>query len=1600
MVSVLGVSNSETINLESHLEKVRQIGIDRGIGDTDAAALNSFAETFLNRIPPSLDDQVQSLPARVYSAFQFILDRPEPAIVRIFTPSLEADGYEAPGSILEVNTVDSPFLLDSVTNELERHGLAVLGVIHPVIGAERDDTGRLTAIRHARHSINRESAEHYQLDTFVDPGQLPVLESAIAAVLDAVRSTVRDFHPMKAQVDRMIELVRVGGSAYPQAEVDEAVAMLQWLKDDNFVFLGYREYRVSGEGDERSVALVPNSGLGILSGESNSSSSKPRLLKDLPADLAERYRQGLLLVVTKTNRKSPVHRPAKMDYVGVRQIGPDGSTVGESRIVGLFTSKAYMEPAATTPVLRQKLQHIILAEDLIEGSHDHKAMIELFEAFSKHDLFASSTDELQGVLGGLLRLQERDKVRLFIRPDTLERSVSILVALPRDRFNATLRKELQELFLARFGGSSIDYHLALGDTDPAQIHFTVWVPGHIPEYDFGKLESHVTALTRSWEERLTGVLSERLGVAKGKELARRWAMRFPEYYSASMPIQLAATDIIQLDRMVESGAAMAVGIQNELDEVDGDRLSRIALYRASGKRPLTELIPALEDLGLVVVEEIPTRMEGVGDLFVHDFGVFTVSGDQIDVNECSERVVDNLSAVWTGVAESDTLNRLIISAGLRHSQVTILRSYRTYWQRVAPAFTQAYVNDTLAAHPRMASRIVELFEERFDPERDGGRYAEIRGELLEGLDRIPSIEEDRILRSFLQMVEATVRTNFYQGDRPALAFKMVSAKVPDAPLPLPLFEIFVLGPTVEGVHLRGGTVARGGLRWSTRREDYRTEVLGLMKAQMTKNAVIVPTGAKGGFVLKRPPSDPTELRADVEAQYRIFIGALLDVTDNRVDGKVVRPDGVRAHDEDDPYFVVAADKGTATFSDVANSIAIERGFWLGDAFASGGSTGYDHKALGITARGAWESLERHFGELDIDPHTDVFTAVGIGDMSGDVFGNGMLGSDRIKMVAAFDHRHIFLDPDPDLGASFAERQRLFDLPRSSWADYDESLVSDGGGVFARTEKTIEISEAASRAIGGAGTSFTPTELISAILKAPVDLLWNGGIGTYVKASTETHAEVGDRTNDPVRVNGEDLKCRVVVEGGNLGLTQWGRIEFAAKGGKINTDFIDNSGGVDCSDREVNLKILLDVAVAGGSLSVEDRNELIASVSDQVVERILSDNFHQAQAISREVTVSYRRMDSYEDLMVTLESQKILDRTIDMMPTSEGISERMKQGVGLSRPEMAVLLANSKRSIKQSLLTSVVTEDPYLESDLLNYFPDAVSDRFADSIANHPLRRDLIATLLAGDVVDSEGVVFVSRLVTQTGAEPADVVRAFRIARDLTDAKQRWAAIEGIYGLIDHDLWGQLMRHTDRMVMAITRWFLANGNGETIGEIVEKSRPIFRDMEEGARNTKVAGWREGRLDVMEGLLAQGVPENVARNDAMSPILNFGPDVIQLSTAFDQTPTDTLEAFLQVGQAFGLDRITEWARTKQIDDQWDRWAMWTIEEELLSVRRRAVERAFETAEGRLGVEAVDRFMSQRASNVARLVRFMRRIDITAEVDLSQLMVAIRQVRSAIS
>jgi glutamate dehydrogenase len=1023
------------------------------------------------------------------------------------------------------------------------------------------------------------------------------------------------------------------------------------------------------------------------------------------------------------------------------------------------------------------------------------------------------------------------------------------------------------------------------------------------------------------------------------------------------------------------------------------------MYRLGGKVELSQAMPILEHLGLRVVEERPTRLlGGDGETWLQDFGVLGPTDLPLDLHECGARLADSIAAVWRGETESDSLNRLVISAGLDWRRVAILRAYRSYRQRIGSRFTEGYQNDVLAANPHVISKLIRLFELRNDPSiaRDEAAEAKLREDILADLEAVPSLDHDRILRNQLSVIEATLRTNAYRQGRRSIAFKLQSADVPAIPQPPPLFEIYVYAPEVEGIHLRGGRIARGGLRWSDRM-DYRTEVYGLMRAQMTKNAVIVPDGAKGGFYLRQRPEDPTALKAEVERGYVTFISGLLDLTDNLVEGQVVHPEGVRVLDNDDTYLVVAADKGTATFSDTANRIAGRYGFWLGDAFASGGSKGYDHKALGITARGAWESLKRHFAELDLDPAVDEFTAVGIGDMSGDVFGNGMLLSDKIRLVAAYDHRHVFIDPEPDAAATFAERRRLFELAGSSWDDFDRDVLSAGGGVWPRSAKRIELSEQARAALDLQDEVLTPNEVIQAILRAPVTVLWNGGIGTVVKASTETDADALDRSSDAIRVNASELRCRVVAEGGNLGLTQRARIEFARGGGHVNADFIDNSSGVDCSDHEVNLKILLDLAVRRGDLDGDGRDALLAEVTDDVAAHVLYDSFLQAQILAQEVRSSATRMFAYEDLMDELEAEGLLHRKVEFLPTSEEMADRRRGARGLERPELAVLLAYAKRSLTGALLRSSLPDDPYLDRDLRGYFPPAIVERFGELLAEHPLRRELVATIVANDVVNALGPTFVSRLVAEQGAEPADVVRAYRIARDVTSAGQRWADIERMDRGVDRHAQWQLMEGVDELMEATARWYLENALGADLEAAIAAGREGFQQILATLPGLPANAAREARESETAALVERGVPEESGRAYAYLPVLSYAPDIVAAAQTVGRTVQDVALTFWLMEDRVQIGWIQEQLDELPASTRMQRWALQALRDDLWRARRELAQRALGEAPGAAPKDAIERFVEGRPDAIRRLQSFARTLTVEGSTDLAGLTLVVRQLRA---
>ncbi len=1538
------------------------------------------------------EPDAQALLAEVRGAFDLAARRDgSAAAVRAFTPERDDDGYSTSGSVLETNTDDLPFLVDSISAELHARGLGIRRVVHPIVGLRRDRDGAITAVEHPRDAP-RESVMHFELDRRLEPAELADLEDAARHILAAVRVVVADFEPLEAAVDRLRAL------AGPDDEVD---AFLSWLRNGHFVYLGFREDVLGGD---RPTA-VPGSGLGLLrEARGHGTLHAPAHDPPSPPDLIDPARPGEPLTITSTQALSPVHRREAMDAILVRGTDPsDGDgTTREARLLGLFTSRAHNEPASGTPLLRRKLREILEAEDLIDGSHDAKRAVAIFDAFPKGELFASPVEDLRRVVAGLLAAGG-DEIVVLAHRSADERSATVVVALPRERHSAALRERLRAMVADAYGVGHADVHEVFGEDERVQLHLAVRGAGGLREVDLTRLRRRVIVQARTWRDRVGDALVDAVGPQRARVLAARWLRRCPEAYRAATPPAIAAQDVVALERLAAGDDELLIGLH---DEAAGDglaRRTRVALYKRGPKVELSEATPLLEHHGLRVIEELPARLHGDDELWIQAFAVLGPDDEPVDLDDAHGRLADSVEAVWCGDTESDTLNRLTVTAGLRWEQIQILRAYRRYRQRIGSRYTESFQNDVITDHPELTAKLMALFETRFglDADPDGSAEEALREAIVADLDAVESLDHDRILRNQLGLIDATVRTNAFRPDRDALAFKLRCADVPAIPQPAPLFEIYVYSADMEGVHLRGGRIARGGIRWSDRM-DYRTEVFGLMRAQMTKNAVIVPAGAKGGFFLKHRPDAARggeALRDAVQRQYRRYIEALLDVTDNRDEhGAIVAPEGVRARDEPDAYLVVAADKGTAAFSDVANAIAVRRGFWLGDAFASGGSAGYDHKKLGITARGAWESVKRHFRQLDVDPETDPITVVGIGDMSGDVFGNGMLLSRSMKLLAAFDHRHVFVDPDPaDPQRSWEERRRLFELAGSSWDDYDRELISEGGGVFPRTAKRVTLSEQARSALGIDAQELSPDELIRAVLRAPVDLLWNGGIGTPVKASTESDADAADRAGDAIRVDAADLRCRVVGEGGNLGFTQRARVEYAAGGGLVNADFIDNSAGVDSSDHEVNLKILLDLAVRRGRLERDDRDALLADVTEDVVAHVLYDSFLQAQVIAQEVRGSALRIFAYEDLMEALEDPRILRRRDEALPPSDEMAERRRTGDGLQRPEIAVLVAYAKRLLTDALLDSGLPDESAFGHELRAYFPHAVVERFDDLLHEHPLRRELVATRVANDVVDALGPTFVSGLSRELGVEPAEVVRAYRIAREVTGATQRWLEIEGEAVAFDEDVAWRLMDGVDELVGGVTRWYLLHAPGADLEAEIAAGHEAFVTVAEAMPSLRSEAWCEEHLALAAELTAAGVPEPLARTHAFQRALLHAPDIIAAARATGRDVLDVARAFFDLGEELGLERLEHQVLALPATTRIQRWVQQALLDDVLQARRAVAQRALEEAPDADPVAAVERFLGEREPARRRLATVARALAAENEGGLAGLALAVRHLRA---
>ncbi|MFF8816037.1 NAD-glutamate dehydrogenase [Streptomyces pactum] len=1589
------------------------------------------------------------------SHFRLAENRPQgTANVRVYTPTVEENGWTCTHSVVEVVTDDMPFLVDSVTNELSRQGRGIHVVVHPLVVVRRDVTGKLIEVlspgadgkaaedgAELPHDARAESWIHVEIDRETDRGDLKQITGDLLRVLSDVREAVEDWEKMRDAALRIAGSLDTEPTAEDlrEHEVEEARELLRWLAADHFTFLGYREYELTqvpteSGGEEDVLTAVPGTGLGILrsdphlrdadgaqpataAGPSGGSASFSRL----PADARAKAREHRLLVLTKANSRATVHRPSYLDYIGVKKFDAQGNVIGERRFLGLFSSAAYTESVRRVPVIRRKVQEVLDGAGFPPNSHDGRDLLQILETYPRDELFQTPVDQLRSIVTSVLYLQERRRLRLFLRQDEYGRYYSALVYLPRDRFTTDVRLRLTDILLEELSGRPpVDFTALHTESVLSRLHFVVRVqPGtelpDLTDADVERIERRLVEAARSWADGFAEALGAEVGEERAAELMRRYGNAFPEGYKADHSPRSAVADLQHLERLTAAGGEQefALSLYEPVGAAPGER--RFKIYRAGTQVSLSEVLPVLSRLGVDVVDERPyeLRCSDRTSAWIYDFGLrLPGSGGDPLPDDARERFQNAFAAVWTGRAENDNFNQLVLGAGLDWRQAMVLRAYAKYLRQAGSTFSQAYMEDTLRTNVHTTRLLVSLFEARMSPERQRAG-TELTDALLEeleaALDQVASLDEDRILRAFLTLIKATLRTNHFQTDSEGnphsyLSMKLDPQAIPDLPAPRPAYEIWVYSPRVEGVHLRFGKVARGGLRWSDRREDFRTEILGLVKAQMVKNTVIVPVGAKGGFVGKRLP-DPSIDRdawlAEGIACYRTFISGLLDITDNMVGGEVVHPEGVVRHDEDDTYLVVAADKGTATFSDIANEVAQSYGFWLGDAFASGGSAGYDHKGMGITARGAWESVKRHFRELGHDTQTQDFTVVGVGDMSGDVFGNGMLLSEHIRLVAAFDHRHIFLDPDPDAAVSYAERRRLFELPRSSWADYNTELLSAGGGIHPRTAKSITITPQVRAALGieSGVTKMTPAELMRAILLAPVDLLWNGGIGTYVKAHTESNADVGDKANDAIRVDGQDLRVKVVGEGGNLGCTQLGRIEFAMAGGRINTDAIDNSAGVDTSDHEVNIKILLNAVVRDGDMTVKQRNKLLAEMTDEVGSLVLRNNYAQNTALANAVAQAPSLLHAHQRTMRRLVRDGHLDRALEFLPTDRQIRERLSAGRGLTQPELAVLLAYTKITVAEELIGTSLPDDPYLQHLLHAYFPKALSERFAEQIDAHALRREIITTVLVNDTVNTGGSTFLHRLREETGASIEEIVRAQTAARAIFGLGEVWDEVEALDNIVAADVQTRMRLHCRRLVERGSRWLLNNRPqplelAETIDFFQERVAAVWTELPRLLRGADLE-WYEG---IYEELTAAGVPQALATRVAGFSSAFPALDVVATADRTGKDPLAVAEVYYELADRLSItqlmDRIIELPRA----DRWQSMARASIREDLYAAHAALTADVLSVGEDEATPE--QRFKAWEEKNAAILHRArttLEEIQGSETFDLANLSVAMRTMRT---
>ncbi len=1577
-------ASPQAITLEA-LERAFAAGLGAGgsVGDLERSFLAQAHEDYAADETPEIDGA--DLAVVLASAWSAVGDRRPGDAARISVgPLTGAAGRHTGYDLVQIVQDDGPFLVDSVLGQLAEIGVTVRALFHPVVSAGSKGVDRVSIILIVIDPLPQERRD--------------ALGEALAATLEDVRAAVTDHAAMIALMQRSATDLAACPAGVDPAVLRENIEFLQWLTSDRFVFLGARDYdypRSSDGGYEAEAPLSQASeGLGVLR------DPERRVLRRAsePAVLTAAMKRQLDLsepvTVAKANLRSRVHRRAYMDYVGVKRYGPDGRATGETRFVGLFTVEAYDKTAKEVPLVRRKVANALERAGKTPGGHNYKRLKNILENYPRDELFQISEDELLDIALGVLHLYDRPRIRIFTRKDPFDRFVSVLTFIPRERFHASVRERIGQILARAWGGRVSAWYPQLTDQPLVRIHYIIGVtPGDHPCPDEAALEAEVAEAGRSWVDRFEGALraADFDDVAVGP-LSARWAQAFGAGYRDRYDAPEAVRDLMAIDALNETGAVgegESVAVRAFRSPADTSLQFRFKLYRRGGAVPLSDVLPILADMGLKTLEEWghALRPAGADPIHVHEFLLEDPRGEALNFDDVRAPFEEAFSAVWNGRTESDGFNRLVLELGVGWREAALIRTLARYRQQTGLDPSQAVQEEALREYPSVARALLALFHEKFDPalgtvEAREAPVADLYAALQTLLQEVKSLDHDRALRRIASLILAIKRTNFYQTaadglPHPYIAIKIASRELEDLPLPKPFREIFVWAPHVEGVHLRFGPVARGGLRWSDRRDDFRTEVLGLVKAQQVKNAVIVPVGSKGGFYPKALPrgGDRDAIQAEAIRAYKTFLSGLLDLTDNIVgEGAPVRPANVVAWEGDDPYLVVAADKGTATFSDIANGVSQSYGFWLDDAFASGGSAGYDHKVMGITARGAWEAVKRHFREMGKDIQTQPFTVAGVGDMSGDVFGNGMLLSKAIKLVAAFDHRDIFIDPTPDPARSWEERKRLFKLPRSSWQDYDKSLISPGGGVFPRSAKAIELTPEIRALLGIEAESVDPATLMQAILRADVELLYFGGIGTYVKAAHESHAQAGDKANDAIRIDGGEVRAKVIGEGANLGLTQAGRIEMARNGVRLNTDAIDNSAGVDSSDHEVNIKILTGAAIASGALKAEDRNALLASMTDEVGLKVLAHNYDQTLALTLQQAEGAAALESQQRFMQQLSARGKLDRKVEGLPDDLRLNEMKATATPLARPELAVLTAYAKIELFDEIVASTAPDDPFFEETLLRYFPAPLA-RFEADMRRHRLRREIVSTVLANEIVNMCGPTFPDRIRGAAECDTGALVTAFEAARRIFRLDEAWDAVSALDLKIPAEAQTALYTEISLVLRRQTFWLArrAAGAETTVGGLIETYRPAADALRQAGADV-LSRFEQGRLrERIQAFVGMGVPEDLAGVVAALRPLVATADIGDLARQTGWSAPAMARLYHQVGAAFDFDRLRAAAGSVPSADHFDRLAVRRLIQDFMNEQLALTRAVAAASDEKVGVseaaaeQAVDAWIGPRLAVV---------------------------------